>query len=169
MKQKHLLSIIVALASLLLQNQAYSKANPDHQNKAGQNQIFMQRTTQDTIKIHRYGEKIAELLLESDWPAILDEIHAVNLPEGWEEMIKPSFEPYFDKKLSVSVIPFEQLPDYQLKWLYKAPEGILVKTKWAIRLDYDHSTPDETKKGNLKLAVYEKEGGECSVLVVGGE
>lgn len=126
------------------------------------------QNTQDTLNVHQYGEKIAKLLSESNWPAILEEIHAIRMPEGWEEMIKPSFESYFGKELKVRVIPFDSLPDYQLKWLLKAPREILEKTTHAIRLSYDQSTPDETNKGKLELAIYTNDG-DYSILSVGNQ
>lgn len=124
---------------------------------------------QDTLDIHQYGKKIANLLLKSDWQGVLHEIHPVHLPKNWKEMIKPSFESYFGYQMSVEVIPIEELPDYQLKWIYKAPEEILKKTKWAIRLRYDNTTESETDKGKLELAVYEDGGGGFSILLVGGK
>lgn len=114
MKTKILLPIF--FATLFFHAQAFSKMRSNDGKEQKQEQINLpMQQTQDTLGIYRYGEKIAGLLKKSDWPALLGEIHAVNLPEGWQEMIKPSFEDYFGKALSVEVISVKELPEYQLK------------------------------------------------------
>ena len=165
---KPILSIAIIFLAFLSQNRVFAN-EPSNDRVWGKTKPIQTTMQQDTLTIHQYGEKIAQLLSKNDWPAILKEIHAIHMPEEWEEMIKPSFEAYFGKELSIEVIPFETLPDYQLKWLNKAPKEVLAKTKWAVRLNYDNSTKDETDKGKLELAVFKDNNGDCSILVVGGE
>lgn len=131
------------------------------------NNPVMVTQVQDTLTIEQYGQKIANLFYESDWEGILNEIHPVNLPGGWEGQVKSLFESYFGKKFEVEIIAVGEMPQYLLNMLKKAPPEVLEHTPNAIELSYDNSTEDEVDKGTFNMAVYQKDG-NYSILLVGG-
>jgi len=117
------------------------------------------------MTVQEYGEKIAELVVEGDWPRIEPEIHGINLPDRWQEKIKPIFDDLKGRNVEVKVIPFSKLSDLSLHWLKMAPAEILERTKNAVTIAY--SDGDGENSGSIDLAVYERDG-RCSILMVGG-
>lgn len=161
------------IKSIILMSFGFINMQPGHitlynQTSTLLNNLVMATQTQDTLTIEQYGQKIADLFYEGDWEGILNEIHPVNLPEGWEGQVKPLFESYFGKRFEVEIIAVDEMPQYLQNMLKKAPPEVLENTPNAIELNFDNSTGDEVNKGTFHMAVYQDDG-DYSILLVGGQ
>lgn len=114
-----------------------------------------------------YGDRLAKLLSAGDWERIEPEIHAIDLPAGWQEMVKPMFADLAGKDLTVETIAFDDLPEHMLRWLKRAPPEVLADTREALRFSFDVPVENGRDSGNIELAVYRGESGP-SILMVGG-
>lgn len=128
----------------------------------------MSTQIKSTTALQQYGEKIAKLFNENNWEEFVKKIHPVNLPEGWQAMIRPLYEDAFGRTLKVAVIDYDDLPEHQLYWLNQAPQHILANTQKGIRLSYDHSTGGKVNTGKWEFAVYNHKG-DFRILLVGGK
>jgi len=119
------------------------------------------------VTIEEYGDHLNTLIASGDWANIEREIHGINLPDGWPDLIRPIFADLAGKELSVEVLDFADLPEHVLHWLKMAPAEVLALTRKAIRVSYDTSDAEGEDSGNLDLAIYEQASGP-SILMVGG-
>jgi len=117
------------------------------------------------MTVLEYGEKIAGLLVEGDWPSIEAEIYGIHLPDGWQGKVKPIFDDLKGRRVAVKVIPFDELPDHSLLWLKMAPQEVLECTKSAVTVSY--SDGEGENSGSIDLAIYERDD-KYSILMVGG-
>ncbi len=117
------------------------------------------------MTVLEYGQKIAGLLVDGDWPRIEEEIYGIHLPDGWQGKVKPIFDDLKSRKIAVKVIPFCALPDHSLLWLKMAPQSVLECTENAVNIGYSDGESEDS--GSVDLAIYERDG-TYSILMVGG-
>lgn len=123
------------------------------------------------MKLEDYAQRLAALLAAGDVRAIEQEIHAINLPEGWQEMVQPLFADLCGRDVQVKVIPCAEMSEYALRWLRMAPPEILARTPFAAHVYYNENSSEDGSgdgdTGSLDLALYQGDNGP-RILMVGG-
>lgn len=119
------------------------------------------------MNIEPYAQHLAAIIAAGNWHEIEKEIHGINLPDGWQEMVKGFYDDLAGKELAIEIVEVDDLPEQILHWLRMAPAEVLASTKQAVRLSYDESSGEDKNSGSLELAIFEREEGPF-ILMVGG-
>jgi hypothetical protein len=122
----------------------------------------------DETERKTFGEEMARALTADDWGWIEARIHAIDLPVGWQEMVRPLFGDFADRNLDVELLEFEQLPDYVRQPLRTLPAEVAERTRHGIRFSYRVSGDGLTESGTLSMPIYASPDG-CRVLMAHDE
>jgi hypothetical protein len=116
-----------------------------------------------------FARDVAEMMKGKQLDRVLDAVHGIGMPAGWQAQVRPLFEAYLGKTMVPAIVPASDIPEHQMAWLRKAPKAVLKKLAWAVKLSYSEKTsPDSEESGDLVLPLIPV-GDGWRILMVGEE
>lgn len=115
-----------------------------------------------------FGEQLSRALMADDWGWIEARIHAIDLPDRWQEMIRPLTQSFAGRELSIEHVDFDDLPDHVREPLRALPADVAARTRHGILFSFRVSDGELSEFGSLQVPIFAGPAG-CRILMAGDD